>query len=127
MKFTYPIYRGILFNYPHGLLAVNKQKSMMVRAKNFHSMVNKYLLLIENKHILGIIKVIGDYKINIDQFKKLKKYHTLTENERKLWWPKKKELYAFPFVLVKKFIKAIKIDYKSGPRVFIKPENIIYV
>ena len=91
------------------------------------SAINNPLLLIQNKEALGIIKLKKAKPINLVQFSKLKNKHKITDEERKKWWKGKRTLYSYDIIIVKKYKKIKKIQYPTGPQVFVKPENIKFL
>ncbi len=119
------IYRGIIFTYPHGDYFREGRKQMNIRAKYLPSILNKNLLVIQKKMMLGIIRFTKIIAIKKEDIKKLYRYHLITEKERKKWWPRYvKQFYAYKMVTVKIFKHPIPIDYPPGPRILIKPEYI---
>jgi hypothetical protein len=123
-------YRGIIFAPPHAQLTVNHQKHMNVRLKYFPNIVDKPLLMIQDKKAYGIIKLTKIITItSVQQFKSLFPIHKISENERKNWWPhkspsKKTPFYGYVIKLIKKLKKPVPVDWKQGPRIFIKPESL---
>lgn len=119
-------YRGLIIVYPHGSLIINGEKILLVKSRPFTKIINKKLLLIENKLALGYIILTNMYPINKKEFNKLKYKHLITNQERIKWWPNKYEFYAYPIKIIKIFKHPIKVDYPTGPQVTVKPENIIF-
>lgn len=118
------IYRGIIIVYPHGGYIANHTKTLIIKSKSFVNELDKPLLLIQDREALGIITLTSIKPINLSQFNHLKSKHKITDEERLRWWPNKKILYQYKFTINKIFKKPIQIDYKNGPQVFIKPNNI---
>ena len=120
-------YRGIIIVKPHGSLIMNGKKKLIIKSIKLTSAINKPLLLIQNKEALGIIKLKKAKPINLVQFSKLKNKHKITDEERKKWWKGKRTLYSYDIIIVKKYKKIKKIQYPTGPQVFVKPENIKFL
>lgn len=110
---------GLILVQPHGTLIKNNIKSIIVKSKKFN-ISNKKMLLVENKVGLGIIELENPIKINIRQFKKLYKYHQISEEERKEWWSKYNFLFAYKIIKFNSFTKPILLNYKTGPQVIVK-------
>jgi len=119
------IYRGLIIVYPHGTYIAYGNKDIIVKSLKL-SILNKPLLLIENKQALGIIYLNKIKEINITQFDKDKNRHLITNEERKKWWPKKNMLYEYFIGKKIIFYYPIPITYPQGPQVLIKPKNIRY-
>lgn len=90
------INRGLILVEPHGTLIRHRTKKLIIKSKKLNSIVDKPLLLIENKIGLGIIYIDLPKEISIAQFNKLSKYHQITTAEKEKWWQKYKILYAYP-------------------------------
>jgi hypothetical protein len=118
-------YRGLIIVNPHGTYIANKSKSLIVKAKKFSSLIDKKLLLIEDKKALGYIKLSNLREINRKEFDNLRSKHLITDDERKKWWPGKKILYVYKISVIKIFKNPILVEYTNGPQVVVKPENVI--
>ena len=92
-KLNFYFYRGLIIVYPHGSLIINGSKTLIVKSRNFYTLVNKKLLLIEDKLALGYIILTDIYEINTNYFNKLRRYHLITNKEKNKWWPYKKILF----------------------------------
>jgi hypothetical protein len=117
-------YRGLIIVSPHGSYIISKKKTLIVKSRKYNSLLNKKLLLIENKIALGYIKLSNMKEINITQFNTLKQKHKITDEERSKWWPGKKILYSYDVTILQIFKNSIKVDYLTGPQVSIMPNNI---
>ena len=120
------LYRGIIIVYPHGDFIVDGSKKIIVKSRAFYNAVDKPLLLIQDKYALGIIYLRDIKEIGLDEFNKKRNLHRITEEERNKWWPDKKILYEYRIDVNEIFMAAIPVDYKPGPQVFVKIENIIF-
>jgi hypothetical protein len=101
---------------------------MNIRAKYLPSILNKNLLVIQGKYALGIIKFTKIFPIKTSEFKRLYRYHHVSDAERRAWWPHKiDQFYAYKGESVEIFKTPKKIQYPNGPRILIKPENIKFV
>jgi len=91
-------------------------KDLIIRSKFYKNEVNKLLYLLEDDLCYGIIKLKQPYKINFKEFKNLENRHTITDEERKKWWPHKEVLFAYSFSKVIMFEepKDIKIPHGSS-------------
>jgi len=118
-------YRGLIIVYPYGTLIAKKEKIIIVKTKNMPSIINKPLLLIENKLGLGEIQLGSPNKINLKQFSDLHSKHKITELDRKKWWPNYKILFSYPITQIKIYRKPILLEYSTGPQITVTPTNII--
>lgn len=119
-------YRGLILVEPYGELVLHRSKRIIVKSRIFSTIINKRLLVIQNKIGLCFIELEEPYEINIDKFKKMYKLHKIPENDRISWWEKYKELYVYNITFLTKLKKPILLNYKQGPQVAILPENIEY-
>jgi hypothetical protein len=119
-------YRGLIMVKPHGDLIANGAKTLIVKAKRFHSAIGKPLLLIQDKQALGILYLEPFRPISLMQFKRLFTQHQVTERERLKWWPTKETLYAYPIATFHAFARPRNIEYRTGPQVFVKPSSITW-
>lgn len=117
-------YRGIIFVDPHGTYIITGKKTLVVKSKSFKSILDKNLLLIENKKALGIIQLTNFRETTRKSLSSLRKYHKITNDEIHTWWPNKHKFYLYDVVIIKKYKYPRLIEYGKGPQVFIKPENI---
>lgn len=117
-------YRGLIIVYPHGHYIADGSKTLIIKSKKFESILNKPLLLIQQKEALGIIYLGNIKEITLVEFKKEKKQHQITEEERLKWWPDKKIFYEYN--IEKKYIFAapVLIRYPQGPQIVVKPYNV---
>ena len=100
----YEFNRGLIIVEPYGTFIRRQQKNIIVKTKRIESIIKKKLLLIENKKGFGFIQLAEPKKINIQQFISTRKYHKITDADRKKWWPNYTTLYAYR-IISKKFFK----------------------
>lgn len=117
---------GLIITYPYGTFIKSKKKKIIIKSRNIKTIVGRNLLLIENKQGLGIIKLEPANKISISQFKKIYKYHRITESDRKKWWPDYRYLYKYKISAIHMFKVPILLDYITGPQITVKPPNITF-
>jgi uncharacterized protein YecE (DUF72 family) len=118
------IYRGLILVAPHGTYIKRGIKRTIIKSVNFPDISHKPLLLIEGKLALGIL-YLGDPKaISLEQFKNRGSQHQITEKERLEWWKGKSTLYEYKITRKQMFDKPVRINYKQGPQIVVKPENI---
>lgn len=108
---------GLIIIYPYGDLIIQRKKTMIIKSRKFN-ISNQNLLLIENKKILGIIKLDDFKEVNLHQIKKLYKYHLIPEADHKKWWNKEIS-YAYNINYLHIFKHPILINYTNGPQVII--------
>lgn len=125
-------YRAIIFAPPHAQLAVNHQKRLNVRAKHFPNIIDKPLLIVQDKKAYGLIKITKIITItSLSQFKSLYPLHKISEKERKGWWhkipTKNHPFYGYVLKIIKKFKTPRLVDWPAGPRIFIRPENLTFI
>jgi len=118
------LYRGIILVYPHGDYIAEGKKKLVVKSKRFVDVIGKDLLLIQGKWALGVISLDSVKEISLDEFKRKRRLHKITEEERLAWWPGKRILYEYPVSVKEIFLAPVPIDYGPGPQVFIKMPQI---
>jgi hypothetical protein len=119
-----PFFRGLVLVAPHGSYIADGSKTIVVKSRPFKTILDKRLLLIERKWALGIIKLVNFREGDLVDFKRFSKKHRITDDERKRWWPDKRTLYFYDVEIVRIFRKPLKIEYGTGPQVFVRPERI---
>jgi len=115
---------GIIIVKPHGSYIANGSKKLIVKSKNFSHIINRPLLLIQQKEALGIIYIDEINEINLREFNEKRDLHLITDQERKKWWPNKKIFYEYHISKRYMFVAPVPIEYGTGPQVFIKVKNI---
>lgn len=117
-------YRGLIIVEPHGTYIKEGTKTIIIKSLNLSNISNKPLLLIEAKRALGIIYVSDPEPITIKEFRGKRSKHQITKEERIRWWSGKKILYEYRILKSRMYRQPIRINYKTGPQVLVKPENI---
>ncbi len=117
-------YRGLILVHPHGTYIKEGKKKTIIKSVNLSDISHKPLLLIENKIGLGIIYLDDPIEITIKEFKNKYNKHRITEKERIEWWKNKRKLYEYKITKKNIFKRPIKLNYKMGPQIVVKPENI---
>jgi uncharacterized protein YecE (DUF72 family) len=118
--------RGLIIVEPYGDYIVDYSKTIIVKSKNFSTITNNKMLLIQNKLGIAIIILDSPYELTINQFNKLYKKHKINSKDRLDWWPSYKILYAYNILFLQVFPKPILLDYPQGPQVAVLSQNIIY-
>lgn len=117
-------FNGILMKSTDVEKVLNKtQKGIILSASHLDN-IEKNLLLLSKNSNHGIIKLERPQKINLSQFRRLKKFHTMTDEERVKQFPDNKHLYFFKISLLKKYNDPKKINLPSQSKLFIKNANI---
>lgn len=117
--------KGLIITYPYATYIIDYKKTIIVKSRKFSNISNQKMLLIETKIGLSTIELEDPYEIDLKEFKKLYKYHLITEKDRITWWPEYKKLYVYKISYIKLFNKPILLDYKTGPQVVVNMHNII--
>lgn len=123
MQFPH-FFRGFILVKPHGTRIMTGEKTTTIKSRQFKHIHGVPLLLIEAKKALAIIILDPPQAITLQQFRRHKYKHTITEEERLKWWPRKRILWEYPITIKKIFSPPVPIDYPQGPQTLVKPENI---
>ena len=118
------IYRGLIIVSPHGTYIKQGLKKTIIKSVLFPDIAHRALLLIQNKMAIGILYLDDPTMIDLHQFKNRYNQHRITERERLEWWKGKRTLYEYKINKKQIFDKPIHINYKQGPQIVVKPENI---
>lgn len=117
-------YRAIIFTEPHAEMFAKGIDPLNIRAKYLPSIVNKNLLVVQNKKAYGIIKFTSIHQIHR---KDLGKFGYFTKQEIKDWFPNKNsKLYLYEAQAIRIFKKPKCVNYPTGARILIKPENVTF-
>lgn len=118
-KEEFPALPGIYLVEPHGKLIAERKKTAIVKSKEFKKYIGRDIYVCGD-FVYAVIKLNKPYKIDLEQFEKLRDKHRISDEERKRWWPDKKSLYLYSFRIVKIFKKPLKYDRVPGVQVFIR-------
>jgi len=111
---------GLYLPKPHAEMIWKGEKKLIVKAKNYPSMINRPLYFMDKKFAYGILKLKEPKEINLDEFEKLIEKHKVTNKKREKWWKGKKTFYAYEFDILDKFSDAKPINLPQGIQTFIK-------
>ena len=104
------VHKGIYIAPTLGELIVSKEKSLIIKEREYSDEVGRTLYLISNKLCYGVIRLKTPDKINIVEFNELADKHKINNFDRKKWWPNKEVLFAYPFDIIKLFEVPIPIE-----------------
>jgi len=109
---------------PHGKLAWEGKKKLIVKKKKFTSYSYLPLYLVADEKCYGVVRLDYPEKITLRTFQSLREKHLISEKERKKWWPRTKELYKYDFEFVVKFPKPIEVKTKPGIQTFVSDLDV---
>ena len=115
---------GVRLAELHGGMIRESKKTHIVKSKSHLNMIEKNLYLIYGNKAHGILRLNRPIKINLDEFKRYRAMHRITEAERNKWWAGKKELFLFKFNLLKKFDQPLDVKTPSGTYTFVNHDSI---
>jgi len=105
---------GKILLKPYGTMVWRKKKKAIVSSEKFAKYVDIPIYLIEDDRALAIIRIKPAKEIDKKGFKKLRKFHKISEKERKMLWPGEETFYYYAIEIISKF---------SPPKKIIKPEG----
>jgi len=105
---------GKIFLKPDGTMIWRKKKKAIVSSEKFAKYIDIPIYLIEDDHALAIIRIKPAKEIDKKGFKKLRKFHKISEKERKMLWPGEETFYYYAIEIISKF---------NPPKKIIKPEG----
>jgi len=120
---------GLIMVSPHGRWIYQGVKKGIVKTIKLKEHIGEPLYLISEGIVWGEITLYPPKEIDEKEFKKLYKYHRISEEEREAWSKKEKRWREFPLYYYtfsfKKYPRPIPIRLKvKGPQVFVKASNI---
>ena len=119
---------GLYLMDPHAELIYEGDKKQIIKSPADMKMLQKYIgkemyLLSEDK-VYGIIKLRKPREIDVNEFLHLRYAHRVSDEERKEWWPDKKNLFAYEFEVVQFFEKLKHFDVPKNVQVLVKGVKI---
>jgi len=115
---------GIYLVEPHARWIYEGVKKAIVKSRKFTEHVNKPLYLLGNGFVYGIISLKEPEEISLEDFKRLKNLHLVSEEERERWWKGKKTLYFYKVDVLKRFPEPIRVEIPRGVQTFVSVEKI---
>jgi len=114
---------GLYLTPPHGELIWERKKTLIVKSKKFEKYVGEPLYLLSDGKCYGILSLRSPYKIDRNEFEKLRDKHRISDEEVKKWgW--KGTLWAYDFDLLRRFDPPLRVRIPRGVQVFVDSENI---
>jgi len=117
--------QGLYLVPPHGEMIREGKKTAIIKSKPFG--VKGFYLLCEGDRVLGYIRLKDRYdgnpypkRISLDEFRKLRNEHQISDEERKAWWGDTGWLYYYP---IREFIplpEPKRYKFKKGVQTFIR-------
>lgn len=114
--------RGLYLKEPHAKLIWKGLKSLIVKAKDFSSLIGEPLYLCGEK-VYGVIVFSKMVPIDRKDFERLKRYHLVSDEERVEWWGETDKLYAYEFKF-KKWNIPKEYEYPLGVQTIIHDVQI---
>ena len=105
---------GKILLKPYGTMVWRKKKRAIVSSEKFAKYIDIPIYLIEDDRALAIIRIKPAKEIDKKGFKKLRKFHKISEKEREMLWPNEETLYYYAIEIISKF---------NPPKKIIKPEG----
>lgn len=105
---------GKIFLNPYGTMVWRKKKKAIVSSEKFAKYIDIPIYLIEDDRALAIIRIKPAKEIDKKGFKKLRKFHKISEKEREMLWPGEETLYYYAIEMISKFSPSKKIIKPEG-------------
>jgi len=114
---------GLYLVEPHGKNIYEGKKTLIVKSKKFKDHIKEDLLLVSGHVAYGVINLQEPFEIkNMEEFKKLKNKHLITQEEFKKWkWSF--PLYGYTFTF-NKMIRPVPVKVPQGVQVFFKVTDL---
>ncbi|MCD6402678.1 MBL fold metallo-hydrolase, partial [bacterium] len=111
---------GRILVSPHGKLIWNRKKTAILSSRLMEKYIEVPVYLIEGEKALGIIEIKKPKKISLQEAKKLRNKHRVSDKEINEWWKGKKFLYYYPVKLISKFDPPKEIIRPEGAQVWLQ-------
>jgi len=111
---------GRILVSPHGKLIWNRKKTAILSSRLTKKYIGVPVYFIEGDKALGIIEIKKPRKINLEEARKLRTKHKVSDEEMKRWWTRKKTLYYYPIELISKFDPPKEIVRPKGAQVWLQ-------
>jgi hypothetical protein len=95
-----------------------KTKKLIVDPVGYNGVAGKDHYLIGGNLCYGVIRINKVVPITLEKFRQLSEFHKVTDNERESLWKGKKQFFAYPFDLVKRFDPPKQIAANKGANLF---------
>jgi len=105
---------------PHGRLIWQGKKKAILSSRLDEKYIGIPVYFIEGNKALGIMELKAPEKIDLKDFKRLRKIHRVTDEEYEKWWKGKKFLYFYPLEVISKFDPPKEIERPKGAQVWLK-------
>lgn len=115
--------RGLLLVRPHGTLIAQGLKKAVVKSRRFR-IEDEPLFLVEDGRVLGVL-VLGEPKpIDLEDFRRLRRVHRVSEEERRRWWPEHRELWLYPVRSFQPLSMPYAVDVPRGVQTIIREVSV---
>ncbi|GAG89115.1 unnamed protein product, partial [marine sediment metagenome] len=85
---------GLPLVSPHAKMIWKKEKTLIVKKKKLD--LSRFKILCNyDKKAFGFIRCQEPKEIDLDEFRKLKDKHLISDEARNQWWPSAKEFWAY--------------------------------
>lgn len=101
---------------PHGTMIWEGKKTATVHARKF--IQGAFFSIVEGDKEFGFARFEQGKEIGPLEFERLKKYHQVSDQEKKLWWPGKRSLYFYKLRTWIPFDKPRKVSVPRGIRTY---------
>ncbi|MHA1329609.1 MAG: ATP-dependent DNA ligase [Candidatus Hodarchaeales archaeon] len=105
---------------PHGRLIWEGKKKAILSSRLTEKYIGIPVYFVEGDKALGIIEIKEPKKISLEEAKKLRNKHMVSDEEIKRWWKGKKILYYYPIELISKFDPPKEIIRPQGAQVWLQ-------
>ncbi|HUU77150.1 MAG TPA: hypothetical protein VMX55_02315 [candidate division Zixibacteria bacterium] len=95
--------RGIKLSTNQAKMVWQGNKTLILSSKGYSNIENNLFYVIGGNEAFCIIKIKNKSLIDSKEFIKRRDGHRISDEEKYLWWPDKKKLFAYEFDIVKKF------------------------
>ncbi|MEM1691792.1 MAG: hypothetical protein QXK45_03890, partial [Thermofilaceae archaeon] len=115
---------GFILPYPHGLLTLLGKKRKSIHAERVIKHLDEDILLIENSHALGIVRLSDEEVLSEEEVSKNLEEFGLSEEEFESWFKGRGTLYAYRITLVRAFPRPFKVEVPEDAVLWVTPSRI---
>jgi hypothetical protein len=112
--------QGLYLKAPHAKLLFDNEKKVIIKSKLYKDAISQTYYVIQDDLAYGIILIKSAAPFNLDDFKKYRELHLISDTEREERWPDKETLFAYYFNILEKFPEPRKVKTPKVSQTFVK-------
>lgn len=99
------------------------EKKLIVKSKPF-DVAGKEFVLLSSRKAYGTVRLGKQEKLTVKQFERRRGEHRISDEQRQQWWPKDRELWAWPVKVLKRYDPPRATNAPTGPQVVVRSVTV---